>query len=360
MRLRRAVLAAVATTVLLALGCMIQRQVTEEGVFISSVQQDSTRYLHLDSQHGTNVTTLMGLKNVATPVTPEDHTSTVRSEGSQSPEQAQWTGGQVVLVEGTRGRVGLQGGETVSGKLASRETNASHDQASEQAELLVPSGKFHGASSFHFPQPGAVLPLDKVLRPQWMQELWETVHAMHCTQITMVTSNLSYKEVLLNWLISAAVRAKIPLATILVIAMDKSVHRVLQEKGMNSVLVSPASFLSSAVLAMGVFTQVMMTRLSIIRLLNHWGFDVANYDTDAILLKDPQPVFDRLSGRGIIGTFGKFPSSLLQQWGITLCTAVLLVRSTPETGESQQHRALSTQCDGGAILSHLQSCSGNL
>ena len=66
------------------------------------------------------------------------------------------------------------------------------------------------------------------------------------------------------------------------------------------------------------------------RLLNHWGYDVVNYDTDAILLRDMSPLLH--SGDDIVGTFGRFPTDLTKQWGITLCTALLVVRSSRTTG----------------------------
>lgn len=138
---------------------------------------------------------------------------------------------------------------------------------------------------------------------------------------------------LLNWLISATLVAGISLDDIIVISMDEPIHRLLVERGVKSVLVTPVMLLSELIgHRLRVFNQVMMTRLAVIRLLNHWGFDVANYDTDAILLKDPQAVFDRNAQSGVIGTFGKFPQGLYKQWGIAVCTAVLVVRSTPQTG----------------------------
>lgn len=47
--------------------------------------------------------------------------------------------------------------------------------------------------------------------------------------------------------------------------MDQSLHSLLSERGINSVLVRPASLLTASALKEGVFPTVMMTRLSIIR-----------------------------------------------------------------------------------------------
>ena len=188
-------------------------------------------------------------------------------------------------------------------------------------------------SEFLFPQPRAVKPVPEITRAEWMKDLQSTLSGFSSHQVTMVTSNQAYRDVLLNWLVSATVNAKIPPETILIIAMDRPVHSLLKEKGMQSVLVTPAALLTPAVAGRGVFNQVMMTRLSVIRLLNHWGYDVTNYDTDAILLRDPRPVFESHSESDIIGTFGKFPTLLYKEWRAALCTAVLVVRSSAKTGE---------------------------
>ena len=200
-----------------------------------------------------------------------------------------------------------------------------------------PETRFQIHSDFHFPHPRAVRTVKEILQSDWLQKLKETLHMIPTTQITMVTSNLPYKDVLLNWLISAVVRASIPLTSILVIAMDSPLHRLLQERGINSVLVTPDALLSQETQAMATFTQVMMTRLALLRLLNHWGLDVAFYDTDAILLKDPQPVLDRHRASGILGVMGKFPTALYKTWGVALCTAVMLIRSSTATGGCDGH-----------------------
>ena len=172
---------------------------------------------------------------------------------------------------------------------------------------IADPARFVIRTGFLFPQPRAVKAVPEMAQAEWMKELQLTLSGFNSTQVTMVTSNQAYRDVLLNWLLSAIVNAKISLESILVIAMDRPVHSLLKEKGLHSVLVTPEALLTPLVQGKGVFNQVMMTRLSIIRLLNYWGYDVNNYDTDAILLRNPQPVFESHSESDIIGTFGKFP-----------------------------------------------------
>lgn len=211
------------------------------------------------------------------------------------------------------------------------------EQPSITTDRTSTADRFSISPHFHFPQPKAVKPVSDILQSDWLKELKSVLKMMNSSQVTMVTSNLVYKEVLLNWLISATISAGLSLEQILVLAMDISLHKLLQERGVPSVLIQPSTFLSDATRRMGVFNWVMMTRLSIVRLLNHWQFDVANYDTDAILLRDLQPVFEQAHESKIIGTFGKFPQNLYREWGIALCTAVLMVRSSPQTGQSTVH-----------------------
>ena len=49
------------------------------------------------------------------------------------------------------------------------------------------------------------------------------------------------------------------------IALDERLYSLLKEKGIVSVLVRPASLLTTNALREGVFPAVMMTRLAIIR-----------------------------------------------------------------------------------------------
>ena len=66
--------------------------------------------------------------------------------------------------------------------------------------------------------------------------------------------------------------------------------------------------------------------------MNHWNYDVVMYDSDAVVLKDPQPLFDNNPGVELIGSAGKGPDSIGHVWGRTICTGVLLMRSSTGLG----------------------------
>ena len=68
--------------------------------------------------------------------------------------------------------------------------------------------------------------------------------------------------------------------------------------------------------------------------MNHWNYDVVMYDSDAVILKNPQPLFDANPDAELIGSSGKGPDSVGHIWGRTICTGVLLMRCSPSLGMS--------------------------
>ena len=187
---------------------------------------------------------------------------------------------------------------------------------------------------FSFPQPLVMRELAEIEPAPWIHSLRTFLHSLDpsMSHIYLLTSNFDYVDVLLNWLISAVVRSDIPIKTILTVSMDYATHRLLIERGFNSIFVSPSFlFLPSAEFSQP-FEKVMMLRLAIMRIINHFGFNVAMFDTDAILLRDPQPLFAGQVNADIVGSVGTIPDDLFAEWKVTICIGVVLVRSTPKTG----------------------------
>lgn len=205
------------------------------------------------------------------------------------------------------------------------------------------NGKFTIHQNFSFPQPRAVRPIEEITKMEWFHSLTRYLKTLPPTsQITLVTSNSLYLDILLNWLISATVRSGIPLSSILVISLDRRVHELLRRKCIASLYIPPEALVNPSASFQEPFEKVMMTRLTVIRILNHWGFDVANYDTDAIILKDPQPLYNELRGYDIVGSVGKYPYDLTAMWGITVCIGVVLIRSSERTGKKTYQLFVAT------------------
>ena len=194
--------------------------------------------------------------------------------------------------------------------------------------------------TFSLPVHLATLPLSQILHTHWLQALKNFLNSFnpHSGPVTIVSSDYSYREVLLNWLISAHVRVDRPLSNVLVLSLDASLYTLLKDSGVACIHIPRQSLLSSALIA-GLtkhigFTQSQVSRLTVTRFIIHWGFDVALYDTDAIILKNPELLYyKRYGDSDIIGTYGHFPQQIMQEWGIAICIGVAMFKSTTHTGK---------------------------
>ena len=224
--------------------------------------------------------------------------------------------------------------------MKSAETPAAAATATERVQESVGSF-FRG--EFFLPQPRVVKGPEELERSPWMRSLHTYLRSLNDTtttrhQIYLLTSNYKYLDVLLNWLISAVVRCNIPMQSILTLSLDYPTHTVLRTRGFSSVLVLQDDLFAdqdSDLSFSSPFERVMMLRLSLMRIVNHFGFDVVMVDTDSIMLKDPQPLFDTLKGEDIVGSVGTIPNDLFAEWAVTICIGVVLVRSSERTGESR-------------------------
>ena len=68
------------------------------------------------------------------------------------------------------------------------------------------------------------------------------------------------------------------------------------------------------------------------RLLNYWGYDVTNYDSDALILRNPEPRYQELADHHLIGSVGHFPKQMDVKWGTAVCIGVVMIRASTQTG----------------------------
>ena len=191
---------------------------------------------------------------------------------------------------------------------------------------------------FSLPCPRDVYkPVSEVMQAEWVDPLLTILDkfSKRSKQVTLVVANHAYQDVLLNWLISAVVVAKPPIENILVVALDKQLYELLQKRQV------PSSYASISVPLFSIlnmkysfsknFETTMMIRLGFMRLINRLGFDCAMYDIDAVILKNPQPLYVK-DKSDIIGSRGKFPTPLMRKWKVTICIGAVLIRSNTRTG----------------------------
>ena len=192
------------------------------------------------------------------------------------------------------------------------------------------------AKDFHFSLPcprNVYKPVSEVMQAEWVHPLLKILNrfSKRSKQVTLVLANHAYQDVLLNWLISAVVVAKPPIKNILVVALDKQLYELLQKRQVPSIFVPSFSILSTKHSFSRNFETVMMIRLGFMRLINRLGFDCAMYDIDAVILKNPQPLYEK-DKSDIIGSRGGFPKQLMTKWQVTICIGAVFIRSNTRTG----------------------------
>lgn len=189
---------------------------------------------------------------------------------------------------------------------------------------------------FSFPHPQAYLPTQTILGMNWIQELRDCLLSIHpARSLTITVATEKFIPNLLNWLIAAHLLVDPPLQHVLVVAFDEKVHTIMKERKIPCVYVPFSSVMKYA--RKGV-SRVWMTRLAVIRLLNHWGYDVQQFDNDAVLLRNPELLFGAYSDCDLAGARGILPYELGRgPWGFTLCMGAAWLRATEKMGEENMH-----------------------
>ena len=221
---------------------------------------------------------------------------------------------------------------TNRGQSISRQSISRHDQeeSGDSIRVHVHNEKlrstFTFTANFTFPHPWCTLKdVNEIVKTGWVKQLAAIMETWPDNQtVFMVTGDTKYESPLLNWLISAVLKANTPLSHILVVSLDENLHQLLQKRTICSVYVSPRSLFRNS----SRFGSVMFTRLAIIRLLNHWGFTVAHFDSDALILRNPLPLFERYKSSSIVGQ-----NVILSQARIRICMGAVMIRSNQQTGD---------------------------
>ena len=196
-----------------------------------------------------------------------------------------------------------------------------------------PRSNFEVAIDFRFPHPVLYRPVYVVLKASWVTKLKGYLSSVNPSRRVILTeATYDFIENLVNWLISAAIVSEVPLQYILVLCFDQQTHNLLAERNINSLYIPYYSLLRKPKLEIGNF---WMSRLAVIRLLSHWEYEVQHYDSDTVLLKNPQSLFQRFPSSDIVGSWGDYSDELGMNgpWSTTLCMGAVLIRSSPRTGE---------------------------
>ena len=109
----------------------------------------------------------------------------------------------------------------------------------------------------------------------------------------------------MSWLITAKVRAIPPLTNIIVVSIDSLLCQLLNKRNVTFLTVNWKDYLTSNLGP--AFGLILVLRLTVIRLLNYWGYDAANLDTDALILKNPESLYQECSDSDMVAGRGTYP-----------------------------------------------------
>lgn len=235
-----------------------------------------------------------------------------------------------------------------------------YDEAAVSESSIVSMPSFAIAENFTFPHHSVYKPVNEVINTaEWFKELKRFLTSIRPSKlVTIAIANYDFLPMLLNWLISAQVVADSPLDNILILSLDEHLYRLLSYKNISTILVTHESVLQDPE-KLDILKRIWMTRLAVVRIINHWGFDVQHFDTDAIILKNPQPLFAKFPNSDVVSQRGEFiPHNLVKgPWGFSLCMGAILFRASWRTGTYKPYH--SCFCYMGCCITLLRPAAIN-
>ena len=194
------------------------------------------------------------------------------------------------------------------------------------------------------PFSGYVKNREEVKESGWVTSLQEYLQTLDKTvspHLNLVFGDFDHRLLVTNWITAALLKINPPLRNILVLSLDAKLCDFLMIRGfpLKCIAVATESVFSPRVRgrgkrAQGQWKAGLMVRLPVLRLISHWGYDVASYDSDAVPIQNPQMLYDMRPDVHVFSSAGTFPLMTSKRWGFTLCAGTLFIRSSSQVGES--------------------------
>ena len=193
--------------------------------------------------------------------------------------------------------------------------------------------EFHTNHSLQLPYPRTTRPLDEILGARWVPDLWRYLTSLESRHVSLCLADSRYTEGVINWLVSALVAIEPPIENVVIISLDTELHHLLHQHSINSVFIDPHTIIQNSAKLLTNYSHIWITRMVLFRLLNHWDYTVTTYDSDAILVKNPQALFAELDNSDLVGSEGVYPFDLHREWkSPTLCMGVAIFRASKKIG----------------------------
>ena len=216
-----------------------------------------------------------------------------------------------------------------------------HHRSSDHNLLSVHwyNRSFEIRKPFGLPMPNFTVSVEELLSTIWMSELKEILSnwpTKSCNPITLLIADHKYRAALVNWMVTSSVVVQPPVNNILVLSLDKYLYELLKYRRISCIHIDPTTIMVPKFKHRPTpipKAHAMIIEMTVMRFINHWGFDIDFYDVDALIMRSPLTIYQRYSGADIIISTGFHPHWIERIWGFTVCTGVILIRSSPQTGE---------------------------
>ncbi len=224
--------------------------------------------------------------------------------------------------------------------LAVDRPNLSPNSTDVLHENIITRERNYSLKSFKLPWHNSKS-LESIVKQSWLQELKTFLtHSTPDHPIVLISGDLDFKKAVVNWLIAATVRQDPPIKNILVTTYSPPFCDFLNSKKYpcKCLVVPPETLTDKSMYHhkswLINFYKLLIARVVVLRMISYWGYDVANFDSDAIILKNPIPLYysKEYADNNIVGTHGgNLPHALRRKWGVVSCMGCIFIRSGKKT-----------------------------
>ena len=213
---------------------------------------------------------------------------------------------------------------------------AHHEDISKLNTLVVPL-----LPEYHLmPNSKYLIKREELQNKEWVVKLHNYLSALDKSvspQVNMVFGDYNHSRLVLNWITAAVNVIQPPLNNVLVLSLDNVLCGLIASRTLPvaCVAVAKTTIFNINILNNNItntWLKGVMVRNVILRVINYWGYDVASYDSDAVLLKNPQVLYDKRPHIHLFSSAGTYPSQLSREWGFALCTGTLMLKASPAIG----------------------------
>ena len=175
----------------------------------------------------------------------------------------------------------------------------------------------------------------------WVIDLYDylqtTVNRNVSPHVNLVFADYKHRALVANWVVATKIKLRPPLHNVLVLSLDQLLCSYLANSMLYmshppdvACIAAPVDTILSSK-GDNKWKASMMIRPIILRLINYWGYDVATYDSDAVVLKNPRELYKRYT-QDILSSASYWPDYQSEPWGFTVCAGAIFYRASPGTG----------------------------